>query len=235
MQITDLLDFIKSKLPEQADDLLQLTSMLIEKLDETRNVVKELGTKRMLQDDNTIARKCIDVSEELYKLIIQLNENMNVLQPVEEYFSTLDKNIERVDYDNYLVDESVAYCLDDDLTFKRPLAFEFGGKRFIADTWANMLVKTCEILYSIDSTKFRGFLTDTTMQGKTRFYFTTNQDNMGKRNNTLINGTDIYVLTNLSANDISKLIMKMLRKFDINFELFKIYLHKDLSPLHDRD
>lgn len=49
----------------------------------------------------------------------------------------------------------------------------------------------------------------------------------------LIQGTDIYVTTNLSANNIRNIIQKMLRKYGIPLSEYKIYLKADYTALHE--
>ncbi|WP_143249357.1 hypothetical protein [Anaerostipes sp. 494a] len=48
----------------------------------------------------------------------------------------------------------------------------------------------------------------------------------------MVNGTKIFVETNLSANSIRDLIVRMLDKYRIPHATYQIYLSKDLNPLH---
>ncbi len=47
-----------------------------------------------------------------------------------------------------------------------------------------------------------------------------------------IEGTDIYVETNLSANGIRNLLIKVLKQYKIPMNSYKIYLRADYSELH---
>ena len=65
------------------------------------------------------------------------------------------------------------------------------------------------------------------MQGKTRIYFSENEKLMS--NPEQIKETNIFVETNLSANGIRDLIVKMLDQYRIPHAAYKIYLSKDLK------
>ena len=65
--------------------------------------------------------------------------------------------------------------------------------------------------------------------GKKNTYF---QKKSVPERNELISGTDIYVWTNLSANDIVKLIRRMLKYLQIPEENFIVFLRADYSELH---
>ena len=47
-----------------------------------------------------------------------------------------------------------------------------------------------------------------------------------------IKSANIYVTTNLSANGIRNLLIKMLNKYNIRLSDYKIYLKADYSELH---
>ena len=66
---------------------------------------------------------------------------------------------------------------------------------------------------------FEEFLDDKFMQGKTRIYFSENEKLMS--NPEQIKETNIFVETNLSANGIRDLIVKMLDQYRIPTKRYK--------------
>lgn len=115
----------------------------------------------------------------------------------------------------------------------KPAAFELDGVRYPARLWKLVLLKTCELLYDKNSSLFEAFVDDKFMQGKTREYFSINDSGMTKPER--IKGTDIFVETNLSANSIRDVIVKMLDKYRIPHAAYQIYLSKDFNPLHTEE
>ena len=127
----------------------------------------------------------------------------------------------------------VAHDLMTDFRYTKPAAFSLDEIRYPARMWKQMLVKICEILYQKNNKIFEEFLEDKFMQGKTRKYFSRNEASL--RNPEKIKGSNIFVETNLSANSTRDMVMKMLDKYRIPYAAFKVYLSKDLSPLHKED
>lgn len=55
---------------------------------------------------------------------------------------------ERIDYSQYAMDDTVAYDIENTpVTFKRPAAFSYNGKRYQVTKWKTMLVQLCGLLY----------------------------------------------------------------------------------------
>ena len=48
-----------------------------------------------------------------------------------------------------------------------------------------------------------------------------------------INGTDVFVMTNMSANQVRNVIEKMLRKYGIKINDYKLYLKADYTARHE--
>ena len=136
----------------------------------------------------------------------------------------------QVNYEEFRVDESVPYDIMNDFCYKKPAAFSIDGEKYSARLWKSVLLKTCELLYAKNKKIFEEFLNDKFMQGKTRIYFSENEKLMS--NPEQIKETNIFVETNLSANGIRDLIVKMLDQYRIPHAAYKIYLSKDLNPLH---
>lgn len=67
------------------------------------------------------------------------------------------------------------------------------------------------------------------MQGRKVPYFS--KEIVGLRRPKKVSGTDIYVMTNMSANQIRNVVEKMLRKYDIKINDYKVYLRADYTSM----
>ena len=136
-----------------------------------------------------------------------------------------------LNYSDYIVDEKVEHSLYEDFTHKRPFGFRLGNQNIIeASTWQDVLLKTIEVLMATDEEKFISFEDDPTMNGRKRPYFSTEKSLMRKPK--LINET-IYVETNINANSVRNLLVKLLKKYDYKTNDFKVYLRADYTDRHN--
>ena len=137
------------------------------------------------------------------------------------------------DYSKYTVDDRVAHTLYEDFRYAKVCGFEFLGIKYDCDNMQCMLIKLCEILAAMDIKKFENFTTDPTMEGRKRKYFSRESVfEAGMYKNAIIPGTEIYVWTNMSSNQKKNVIMKMLKKYGIEFSELKIFLRADYKELH---
>mgnify|MGYP005810388861 CR=1 FL=1 len=93
-------------------------------------------------------------------------------------------------------------------THKPISSFVFKGTKYEVKSWKDMLVQICNIMLASHRDGFEQVLN---LVGRKRPYFTRNQNEL--RSPEIINGTDIYVETNLSANSILKLAIDLLSLF----------------------
>lgn len=187
---------------------------------EMSSYVNEWAKKCGLKKDETIverANKDFEMTNEL---------------PEDEMETILSAG-KRINYENFRVDENIAYGLMTDFRYMKPAAFSLDGVRYPARLWKLVLLKTCELLWEKKHNIFEDFVNDKFMQGKTRTYFSKDKSIMAKPE--LIKGTEIFVETNLSANSIRDVIIKMLDKYRIPHAAYQIYLSKDLNPLHTEE
>ena len=134
-------------------------------------------------------------------------------------------------YNDYLVDTEVEHNLYEDLTHKRPCAFKIEGTRVEIKDWKGVLVQTINYLAKKDPNIVRSFVDDSKMNGKKVIYFS-RVKLPTMRAVVEIKSVNIYVATNLSANGIRNLLIKMLNKYNIKLSDYKIYLKADYSELH---
>ncbi|MGA3176933.1 MAG: type I restriction endonuclease [Candidatus Acidiferrum sp.] len=86
--------------------------------------------------------------------------------------------------------------------------FEFLGKQQKIDSWIDLLLDLCQLMKTAPGQNFEKCLA---LVGRKRPYFAKNSDLL--RRPKMINGTDIYVETNLSANSIVGLSRNLIALF----------------------
>jgi len=238
MSFLNNIDKLKSIAPAEVQDLYAALNLVCEELLIIKNATDEKIKIEMSNNNFEKARELIDVSAELHKKhseindILEKSEEDNISYDVDNNLDDMErKALERPDYDAYSVDDSVAYDLFIQVTFKRPAAFSFKGIKYKSPTWSSMLKKLCELLYEENNELFKSFCSDISMNGKKRKKFTTDKKEL--RSPLHVSGTDIYIETNLSANDIRKEILLMLSKYKLSSDAVQIYICRDYSALHE--
>lgn len=100
---------------------------------------------------------------------------------------------------------------------KSVTAFTFKNRRYEVRFWKDILIKICNLMNSIHRNDFERVLS---LQGRKRPYFTKNANEL--RIPEKIEGTDIFVEINLSANSIVKMCLDVLSLFGYSEEDFNI-------------
>ncbi|WP_036223695.1 type I restriction endonuclease [Mesoaciditoga lauensis] len=93
-------------------------------------------------------------------------------------------------------------------TNQRITSFRFKGKKYPVNSWKNMLIKICEIMFTAHREQFDKVFN---LRGRKKLYFTRNRNEL--REPKEIKGTGIYVETNFSANYIVKISKNVLSLF----------------------
>jgi len=233
-----VLDFFKFEFPNDVIDIRDGIDLLCQCLDSAAQNIHEKAGKAFINRDAeriTIMMDCVKRIDEMqiklesYSALLDLDDTIEIAVTEKRNTETNDRKIPN--YADYIVDSTVPYSLMDDLTHKRPAAFSLRGTRIEAGDWKYIFVQTCETLATIDKDIFNKFVSDKNMQGRKVAYFS--KDPTGMRKAEIIKGTGIYVTTNLSANSIRNIIQKMLRKYSIPLNEYKIYLKADYTALHE--
>jgi len=97
---------------------------------------------------------------------------------------------------------------DESYTGKSIVSFTFKGTRYNVRSWKDMLIEICNTMVNTHRNSFEQVLN---LVGRKRPYFTKSPGEL--RNPERVNGTDIYVEVNLSANSIVKLSRDILALF----------------------
>lgn len=98
---------------------------------------------------------------------------------------------------------------EEDYTGTKPQAFILAGQRYEVKSWKDVLVKTSEIIYPHHANDFDKVLQ--LMSKKKAPYFSRNPEDF--KMSSQIANSDFYVNTNFSANQIVKLVKRVIRLF----------------------
>ena len=135
----------------------------------------------------------------------------------------------KIDYSQYCVDRRESHTLAEDFEHKKICAFRVNDLEFNVQNWKDTLLKLCELVGKQSIKLLEGMVENPDFTGKKNTYFL---KYYVPGRNERIPGTDIFVWTNLSANDIVKLIKKILHYLHIPEENFIVFLRADYSELH---
>lgn len=141
---------------------------------------------------------------------------------------------ERTDYSQYEVDRFERHDLSEDFVHSRIAKFEFKGKSYPADSWKTALMTLVRVLYEEDPDRMKSFVDDERFIGKKIRYFTLEPlyAESGCLRTTKLNGTDLFVHTNLSSNDTARFIRKILEAYGYSPREFIVFLRADYKELH---
>lgn len=108
---------------------------------------------------------------------------------------------------------------DEDLTGQKISSFSLFGKMYEADSWRTMLYKICQLLIEKHNDQFAEKAT--VLKGSKRHYITFNPADL--RDPAQIDGTNLWLETNLSAQQTVSVISKLLDSFGHDKSSFIIY------------
>ncbi len=215
-----LFTYLRSETPELFEDFVKHLSNISSCVNNILLALDEKTTSTDMKDINFVGNTVIMKNKLglLYNTIVcwqtlslsalSISEKEN-----EKVFSEIDK-----DNSCFLNNPNVKTTISKiesyyDLKNDKPSCFLFNGVFYPSDSWRNLLLTVCEILYSLNSELFCSFVNDKSMQGKKRTYFTYNKKNISGRYEK-IKKSPVFVEINFSAKDILILIDKMLKKFE---------------------
>jgi hypothetical protein len=228
----DLLKTISNNYPSKVKDIGESISLLNLVLDELMNKISQDISLAVNEKRHDIANNRLELHRRINEIY---EENSDIVEYIENIVSEdtedLSDNEENTipNYDDYKVDQSIPHTLFEDFEHKRPVRFKFLGNVVEVNTWSKVLLEICEILYKMDAKLFTSFVNDKNMNGKKRNYFSLTGNNI--RVPKKLQSVDIYVETNLSANSIKQIIIKMLKKYQVKLTEFIVYYRADYTEL----
>lgn len=150
-------------------------------------------------DESTILNRANELSE--------LATKIWSIPKIEDRFINL-KNIEH--RNEFEIEEEI------NVTGRKPIEINIIGQTFSINSWKEFFIKICESMCSLDEDKFELFTIHPDFKGKEKRIISQNRDGLRVPEKIKNN---IYIETNLSANDIlnySKLIIEKYNNDDIN-------------------
>lgn len=232
------ISFLKTEFPKDALDIQECIELLNQSIGGSVESIKSAFSAAIDKRDYERLNNLQEMLQSVDRIQSKLEEYLDLLQLDDEIEEDIiskenleDDSKNLPDYGALRVDPKIPYTLYDDYTHKRPAGFEIFGIRQDVKDWKEMFVKTCEVLAEKDLTKFNAFIDDKSMQGRKVSYFCKEQT--GIRAPRRVKGTDIYLMTNMSANQVRNVIERMLRRYDIKINDFKIYLKADYTARHE--
>lgn len=232
-----LISFLKTEFPKDALDIQECIELLNQSIGGSVESIKGAFNASFDNRDYERLNKLQEMVKDIDKIQSKLEEYTNLLQLDDEIEEEIilsenfdDESKELPDYESLRVDPNIPYTLYDDYTHKRPAGFELLGICNDAKDWKEMFVKTCEVLAEKDLNKFYTFVSDKSMQGRKVPYFS--KSKTGIRAPRLVKGTDIFIMTNMSANQVRNVIERMLRIYGLKINDYKIYLKADYTARH---
>lgn len=209
------------------------------------SVLAEAGEYSSIGEVSKICEKIKKIQNEINGLINNMtlsdmeNNNsekdnteitVNTVSVISENSPEVTIRTSKTDYNKYLVDTNEVHYLNENFENKRPCAYMFKEKRYLANTWREMLISVCVRLSKENYSLFQSFINNPNFKSAKRSYFSLNHI-YGE--NDKIPETNIYIRRNINSNTITNIIKKMLIEFNINPSTFYIYLRADYSDLHN--
>lgn len=234
MELEEILNLIKEDFPDKSIDISESLALLMDTIDDVMNKINDkIGQAYSSRDFSTVEKyttlgKAINTYETKIDEIInftRMEENEIIEEDTEESNSKILPN-----YEEYIVDNKIEHTLYENFTHIRPFGFKINKNELIeARTWQEVLIKTCEELFSVDEEKFFSFENNKNMNGKKNKYFSIKTDSIRKPE---LIGNKLYVETNMSGNSIRNLIIKILKEFDIKISDYKVYFRADYTNVN---
>lgn len=238
MELQRLAELIKQYSPAHFRDICASFGLLSDELEYTKSALSKTLMAAQKNNEFSKAREILDVQEELSQKIAIIQKLLSESEMEEEELDAEETEeleaSERQDYSLYDMDDTVAYDIKDTpVTFKRPAAFSYKGKRYTVTKWKTFLAKLCSILYKEDPSIIRAMANGVRQPGKKRVKMSVNKADI--HSPVKIAGSDIWVETNRSAADIRRAILVLLDYYDIPTESVKVYFRRDYAAIHVDD
>lgn len=256
-----LIEFLQKEVPSNASDLNNSIYTAIEIIERTRVAVSEKYmsiAKIYFKDKNSeeiinnfknaekqlddIQRKlCIFLNSDIEaatssseNILIEETENENIAEDEEE---EKEERGRKIDYKKYLVDNTKSYPLSSDFENTTPDSFSFRGEIYKVNTYKEMWLKLCKILYNKDDNKFKEIATWHKIRGYKKAYIVYENDKIAQNITTPFRfmNTGIILESATSTTQKLKIMLQMLDIYKISPSSVKVYLKSDRHPKHGQE
>lgn len=234
MELEEILNMIKEEFPDKSIDISESLGLLMDTIDDVMNKINDKIGQSYLDRNFKTAEKYMNFGKNINFYENKIDEIINFTR-IEEN-EIIEENTEETiirtlpNYEDYTVDNKVEHTLYENFTHIRPFGFKINNSELVeVKTWQEMLLKTCEMFFSIDPEKFLSFERNKTMNGKKNKYFSTKEDGLRRPEKVV---DKIYIETNMSGNSIRNLIVKILKEYEIKVNNFKVYFRADYTNIN---
>lgn len=234
MEINNLILNIKQDFPDKAIDLYESIDLLLETIKDTMETIQEKSSEEMKNRDFDKSIYYMQLAQQLHAYESKIDSILEDISMENIELQDVDEKIEfkkeLPNYEEYRVDNTIEHTLKEDFTHKRPSAFKIGENyTSIVNTWQEMMLDTCKYLIKVDEDKFKQIIRKPRLNGRKSDYFSTDKEFMRRPVHI---GCGVYIETNMSANAIRNLTLKLLKEFNIPTNSFKVYLKADYTSLN---
>ena len=245
MERDEMIRLLITYAPEQVSEICKHLSEISDEFDTAKSQLAKAATLAMVRDNYDTARTLLAAQETINVHIGIIQEFINDFtaepvpadpippEPVPPESPAPVKVYEKepIDYDQFNVDNTIAYNITDTIvTFKKPAGFSLLGKAYTTTTWRAILVKVCDLLYSRDPAILNGMVGEKKRSGTYRVKITNSES--GLTSPAAIPGSRLFIEKNRSAETIRLWIIELLRRYGIPAESMNVYLRRDLTELH---
>lgn len=184
MKIDLLIDFCKQKYPEKTIEICEVIDLLIDALNGLKS---EVGNSVPILFENN-EYDLVDKYKNHAKMIAEIINNFNDISNSITMDETKENdqegdlilsNAQVINYNDksFNVDSNIPHTLYEDFTYTKPAGIKIQDTYLDAYEWRDIFNKCCQYLLKKNEKLFYSFLDDTTMQGRTRKYFSKPQNN----------------------------------------------------------
>lgn len=224
-----ILDFVKEEMTEKEKGLCESLEKVKFELISIKNEIDEKVSILLVKKRYDLVDKYIKTSENIAVItdkidnVLLLIDNKNINN---KSFYTPNKG-RIIEVNNIIPNKSLSKSytlLDGSFTKNKPEGFVLDETFYETKDWSEMFVKLCSLLYRNDNVKFKKIIKSPDMNGRIRKYFS--DSSFGMKTPKQILGTGIYVELNQNSNTLVKIMMQMLKKYNLPIDKVKIYLRK---------
>lgn len=158
------------------------------------------------------------------KLIWEYEDEMQVKKINDEQKLTDDNYVNVNEVHVWDKDNVISQSLHHDFDRATIVGFQIWDIKRVANSWKELFLNTCEILYSHNAESFSQLLDHSEMQGRTYKYFSYSEKDVILPEK--INNSNIYTTTIFSKTMTQGLIKKILEIMDIDSSSFLVFIEK---------
>lgn len=245
MDVNKLAERLTRLSPEHFRDIYAAVDMLCDELGYTKSSLGKDLMKAQENDDFSTAREILDTQEDLLHAMNIIQQFLSEFKIEQEFEDDVPEDelpiseddsddAERIDYSQYDMDDTIAYDIENTpVTFKRPAAFSYKGKRHPVTKWKILLVQLCSIFYREQPDTIRSMVGEERQAGQRRVKLSLNPGEL--HSPAQISNSDIWIETNRSAANIRTWILLIMDRLGVPYEEVKVFFRRDYAALHSQD